>query len=141
MTTTYMARAAEALALMLNTFRLVDEMPLRSVRQVWTEDSLERLAFDFDHISLVVAADGNDDSTEITTQDRADRDGGVGDASRFEPWNDLIGKPFGWGWVTVNKQGYCDGLLLSFDGIVPQVVLDVIASSIKVDTISAVPTR
>jgi len=54
------------------------------------------------------------------------------DVSHLPPWKDFVGVPFGWGWVTVNQQGYCDGMLLSLGGIFPQVVLSVIASSIKI---------
>lgn len=49
-----------------------------------------------------------------------------------EPWQKLIGKECGWTWVTINQQGYRDGVLLSFSGIVPSVMLHVIASSIEV---------
>jgi hypothetical protein len=46
-------------------------------------------------------------------------------------WDRFIGKAFGWGWVTVNQQGYCDGALLGFDGISPNISIEVMASSIK----------
>jgi hypothetical protein len=136
MTNIYKIKAAEALAPMLDAFHLIHDKPLRAVRQVWTEGSLERLVLDFGPVSLVVTADENDDSIDIAAPVAAElRDGGV-DASRLEPWKDFIGKLFSWGWVAVNQQGYCDGLLLSFGGIVPQLCLNVIASSIKVGTIT-----
>jgi hypothetical protein len=50
-------------------------------------------------------------------------------------WKELLGKECGWTWVAINQQGYCDGVMLSFDGIVPTVLLHVIASSIEVFSI------
>ncbi len=47
-----------------------------------------------------------------------------------QPWRGLIGKAFGWGWLTLNQQGYCDGALLSFGDLNPRILLQVIASSI-----------
>jgi hypothetical protein len=136
--TTDKIRTAEAMAPMLAAFHTISDRPLRSVRQVYTEGTLDRIVFGFGQVSLVVVADENDDSIEVTTADTDGlQDSGGVDGSRSEPWRELIGKPFGWGWVTVNQQGYCDGLLLSFGGIVPQVALNVIASSIKVATITA----
>jgi hypothetical protein len=136
--TGFKTRAAEALTPMLDAFHLIDEKSLQAVWHVYTEGSLDRLALDFGRISLMVAADENDDSLDVTVVGTADlpKTGGV-DASHLEPWKAVIGKCFGWGWITVNQQGYCDGLLLSFGGIVPQIALNVIASSIKVATITA----
>jgi hypothetical protein len=134
---TVKSRTAEAIAPMLTAFHAVVDRPLRAAWEVYIEGSLDRVVLDFGQISLVVAADENDDSIDITATETADLRGVGGvDRSLVDPWNNLIGKPFGWGWVTVNQQGYCDGLLLSFGGIVPQVLLNVIASSIKIAAIS-----
>jgi hypothetical protein len=38
--------------------------------------------------------------------------------------------------VIVNQQGYCDGAMLSFDGIRPGVLLTVVASALKVSAIN-----
>ena len=104
---------------------------------VYTEGSLDKLIFNFGQISLIVTADENDDSIDIAAAGTTEPPHVVGvDKSQLHPWNNIIGKPFGWGWVTVNQQGYCDGLLLGFGGIFPQIVLNVIASSIKVGVIS-----
>jgi hypothetical protein len=122
---------------MLSAFHSVGDRSLQTVWQVYTEGSLDRLILDFGQISLIIVADENDDTIDITIADSPDPHsiGGV-DGSSLKPWNSFIGKRFGWGWVTVNQQGYRDGLLLSFESIVPQIVLNVIASSIKVGTIS-----
>ncbi len=134
--TTVKTRAAEALTPMLSAFHSIDDRPLKAVWKIYTDGSLDKLVLDFGTVSLIVVADGNDDSIEITAADTPDvcNTDGV-DGSDLEPWNSFIGRPFGWGWITINQQGYCDGLLLSFGGIVPQLVLNVIASSIKVSAI------
>lgn len=135
--TTFKTGVAEALAPMLSAFHSISDMSLQSVWQVHTDGSLDKLVLDFGRASLVVLADENDDSIDVVSTETADvGDVGVVDGSHLEPWSRFIGKPFGWGWVTVNQQGYCDGLLLSFGGIFPQVALNVIASSIKVSAIA-----
>jgi hypothetical protein len=134
--TTAKTRAAEALYPMLSAFHSIDDRPLKGVWKIYTDGSLDKLVLEFDTVSLIVVADGNDDSIDITatgTPDLRNTDGV--DGSHLEPWKNFIGRPFGWGWITINQQGYCDGLLLSFGGIVPQLFLNVIASSIKVSTI------
>ena len=52
------------------------------------------------------------------------------------PWDRLIGKECDWTWVALNKQGYCDLMVLSFDAILPQVLLHAIASSIEILTVT-----
>jgi hypothetical protein len=52
------------------------------------------------------------------------------------PWKAHVGKECGWTWFGWNQQGYLDTVLISFDGIVPSILLQTIASSIKVFTIS-----
>jgi hypothetical protein len=65
---------------------------------------------------------------EITTSGRK--------ALAAAPWKRLISKECGWTWMAINQQGYCDSAMLSFDGIVPTVLLHVIASSIELFTIT-----
>ncbi len=131
---------AEALAPMLSAFHSLSDQCLHAVWLVYTEGSLDRLILAFGQTSLIIVADENDDSIDFTVSEITDPRGiGGVDASGQEPWNNLIGKSFGWGWITVNQQGYCDGLLLSFKGIVPQIMLNVIASSIKVIMIPSAP--
>jgi uncharacterized protein DUF6334 len=52
------------------------------------------------------------------------------------PWNKYVGKECGWTWLAWNQQGYLDSVLISFDGIEPNVLLHTIGSSIKVFMIS-----
>jgi hypothetical protein len=136
---TVKTRVAQALSPMLSAFHSITERRLQHVWQMHTEGSLDRLIFDFGSVSLVVTADEDDDSIDFGVAASPDASQvGCVEASHVEPWKGLIGKSFGWGWVTVNQQGYCDGLLLSFEGIVPDVLLNVMASSIKVGLIARV---
>jgi hypothetical protein len=76
--------------------------------------------------------DENDDSIKFHAAETSGLElTGSEDAAQSEVWRDFVGQQFGWGWITVNQQGYCDGLLLSFAGINPQIVLNVAASSIR----------
>ncbi|MBI3658547.1 MAG: hypothetical protein HY232_19250 [Acidobacteria bacterium] len=137
--TTVKTRAARALSPLLSVFHSISGQPLQAVWQIYTEGSLDRLILDFGSSSLVVIADENDDSIDCKISDATDlHKAGSVDASHLAPWNSFVGKSFGWGWVTINQQGYCDGLLLSFEGIIPQLALNVMASSIKVGMIARV---
>ena len=51
-------------------------------------------------------------------------------------WSKLVGKNCEWSWVACNQQGYRDSVMLAFDGIVPTVLLCVVASSIEVYSIT-----
>lgn len=130
-------QAAEVLYPTLSAFHAVQGHALKSVRQVLVEGSLERLAFDFGSVILTAMADENDDtmSVSVLTSDQLPRHEDVSDG---QPWREFIGRTFGWGWLIMNQQGYIDGLLIGFDGIEPQVLLNVIASSIKVSRISRI---
>lgn len=116
----------------LSCFRTIDGLQLRRVWQLEADSSVDRLILDFSSTSLLITADEDDDSITCSIAKGIAVDQGCGvDVSDREPWKSFIGRSFGWGWVTINQQGYCDGLLLSFGGIVPQLVLNVMASSIK----------
>jgi len=52
-----------------------------------------------------------------------------------EPWQSLIASSFGGGWVTINQQGSCDGVLLSFNGMQPTIMLGVVGSSLTINRI------
>lgn len=47
-------------------------------------------------------------------------------------WSRFIGKELSTGWLTLNQQGYTDGALLSFDGVVPEIGLNVVAAAFEV---------
>ena len=124
---------AEALHQTLSVFHAVSQESLRAVR---IENGLERVIFEFEKGALVVEGDPDDDSIEIRLVNQGEfASTQAVEVSHLDPWAPFIGKPFGWGWITVNQQGYCDGLLLSFGGIDPQLLLTVAASALVVSTI------
>jgi Family of unknown function (DUF6334) len=135
-------RTAEALYPFLSAFHAVSDRTLRAVRHVVRDGSLERVILDCGSVCLVFFADENDDTISIAVEDTraCERGSDQIDVGESPVWRDFVGKSFGWGWLIVNQQGYCDGALLSFGGIVPQLLLNVIASSIKVRVLVAAPT-
>ena len=58
-----------------------------------------------------------------------------------KPWKKYVGKECGWTWLAWNQQGYLDSVLLGFEGIEPNVLLQTIASSIDVFTVSLVKPK
>ena len=127
------AAVGEALFPVLSWFQEIGQQPLRAVWEVRADGCLDRIILDFELLSLVVSAEPDYDTVDFETVATltADRSGGI-EMSGLPPWNAFVGVPFGRGWVTVNQQGYCDGLLLSFGVIKPQIVLNVCASSIDI---------
>ncbi len=55
-----------------------------------------------------------------------------------KPWKKYVGKECGWSWLAWNQQGYLDSVLISFEGIEPNVLLNTIGSSIEIFAISLV---
>ncbi len=116
---------------LLLEFHGINEQPLRAVWRVYTDDCLDKIILEFDQVSLVAKAQQDDDTIVFHLLNNNERDLlGCVDASHSAPWSDFIGKRFGWGWVIINQQDALDGILLSFDGITPQLMLIVMASSI-----------
>lgn len=54
------------------------------------------------------------------------------DLTAHPAWSRFIGKELSTGWLMVNQQGYTDGALLSFDGVVPEVGVNVVAAAFEV---------
>lgn len=128
---TVKTKTAEALFPVLSTFHSIGDQSLQTVWQRFTEGCVEQLVLDFGSTSLVVTVNKDDDSIELRNEHGTDTSDLI-DMTQSNPWKNFVGKAFGWGWVTINQQGYCDGLLLSFGEAVPQLVLNVAASSIKI---------
>jgi hypothetical protein len=135
--------AATAAQQILDTFyNFAPDRPelLRGVRHVNGGDSAsEILALLFDEKVLFLVAEAPDDTISVHADadalaQRAQREGIP--VQGEEPWRSLLGKELGWGWAVVNQQGYCDGVLLSFDGILPNVLVQVVASSLKASAIA-----
>ncbi len=133
---------SESLRQVLSTFQTIDdergddESPLRNVWYIRNDSCLEQVVLQLGDMFLVVAANQDDDTVILSTALSFDTTTAE-NVSTSGTWHDLIGKSFGWGWATVNQQGYCDGIMLSFSGIEPKVCLNVIASSIKVAAVGA----
>jgi hypothetical protein len=132
--------AGTALRPVLEAFHAVDGQPLTSVSDVYEDGCLTAIVFTFERNTLTVAAKAEDDSVELSVTNSSGRPP-AHDVSEREPWVTFIREPFGWGWLTLNQQGYCDGVLLSFRGIIPQLVLIVEASSLSVGTIKRLHPR
>jgi hypothetical protein len=130
-------KAAEALFPLLSHFHQIDGQALEAVCTFVDAGMIERIILDFGNVSLLVQADSEYDAIDFFVKDRAEvnRDG-YRDVTQFDPWEQFIGKPFVWGWVIINQQGYSDGLLLSLDSIAPSIILNVIGSEIKVGLVT-----
>lgn len=127
--------AGTALRPVLDAFHSVDGQLLISVSEVHEEGCLNRIVLTFERNTLTLAANTDDDSVELSVTTSSGKTPTQKVRNR-QPWLTFIGEPFGWGWLTLNQQGYCDGVLLSFRGILPQLVLTVEASSFSVGTIT-----
>lgn len=129
--------AAEALYPLLSHFHKIENQALKAVWKFVDAGLIERIVLDFGKVSLLVDADSEYDTINFVVKDcaRVRRTGYI-NATRLDPWKSFIGKPFVWGWVIINQQGYCDGLLLSFDSIAPNLILNVIGSEIKVGIVT-----
>lgn len=114
----------------LEAFHAFGQKVLEAVLHREGEDG-EAIALIFGDGALQLKSDPDLDQISVTfgplinTQDYDDL---TGDA----PWSRFIGKPFSWGWLTVNQRGDLDGALLSFDGVVPEVGVTVVASSLEI---------
>lgn len=133
-----MHAAANYQSLLDSFHTLAPEEPevLRAVCEKVVDESREALLLQFSHKNLFIAANAEDDTIGVCWEQASSADGsGYARIDSKGPWPALIGRTFGWGWITVNQQGYCDGVLLSFDGIRPTLLLSVIASSLCVSRI------
>ncbi len=128
MASTVKLETAKALFPLLSVFHQVSGALLETVRQIVSEESVTVLVLDFGSKSLVIEAEAEDDTITISIGTAAAPGDAINDQ---QPWIDLVGKPMGWGWVIVNQQGYFDGVLLSFSGVIPQLLITVVASSLK----------
>jgi hypothetical protein len=131
--------AAQALHSMLSAFHALADKSLKAVRKIHEEESLSKVILDFGSIALFVIAE-EDDSIDFRIAATTDYEKTIGiDASSEEPWRQIIGKTFGWGWIAINQQGYSDGVLLSFKEVIfPEIVLTVVASALKVGRVEKV---
>ena len=134
-------RAAAALWPVLSAFQGIEDQRLQAVWHVFQEGSLHEVVLKFESVSLAAMAASDDSIGLDLTRHQSGNSDGV-DVSELDPWRAFIGKPFGWGWITMNQQGYCDGILLSFEEVAfPELVLNVVAASIKIGRIRSIVSR
>ncbi len=103
---------------------------LTAVLSADTEDG-EQILLAFGTEGLIFSCNGDTDTVAV----RFGPLGSVDDAEDLTAdgaWSRFIGKEFFWGWLMLNQQGYADGVLLSFDGVVPEIGLNVVASEFEV---------
>lgn len=116
-----------------------NEQTLENVFEVVEDKCREAIALKFSAGVLVLTVDADNDTIEVRFQELVSFDpAGFKSVKARSPWRSLIGQSIGWGWVTINQQGYQDGVLLSFDGLEPSVMLAVAASSLRVYSIGEV---
>jgi Family of unknown function (DUF6334) len=110
-----------------------EDQRLQEVLQCVENGCLNLIALKFTAGVLIFAVDPDADTVEVSYEEaNAFNDSGLVHAGALAPWSALIGQPFGWGWVTINQQGYQDGVLLSFGGLQPSVLLVAAAASLRI---------
>jgi hypothetical protein len=109
---------------------------LRDVYERMIEGCRGELVLQWDNGFLSFRADGDTDSLEAEYHEGILAPSGNYRSLRsYTPWSEYLGKNCGWTWLAVDQEGYWDGALLSFDDIIPNVLLNVSASSIGVFSI------
>jgi hypothetical protein len=123
----------------LSEFHKLSDLLLTAVRYVCIDGCLDKIVLEFDQVCLLIEAEADFDTVIFQVINNEEfTDFSSTNASHLEPWNAFIGRPFGWGWITINQQNYVDGIQLSFELIHPNVSLNVIASSISVSTMNQI---
>lgn len=113
----------------LEPFKSCQLKALKAVLQNDDEDG-ESILLVFGVDALRLKSDPDADRLSISF-------GPLGNVDEFDdltgdaPWSRFIGKDFFWGWLAVNQKGEVDGALLSFDGVLPEVGVSVVASSLE----------
>src|SRR5688572_30472593 len=101
----------------LGEFFLVEGHPLNRVWQEYQNSNVRLLMLDFGAQSLLITSISADGTIRFRTSPKEEVDRkDYKDISETRPWVEFLGGEFGWGWITLNQQGYWDGLLLSFGG-------------------------
>ncbi len=116
---------------------LKEEQRLEEVWQRVEEGCRELVALKFSAGVLTFEVDADTDTVEARFQEtEAFNPAGLTRADADAPWLSLMRRSFGWGWVAINQQGYHDGVLLSFDGLEPSVLLVAAASALRIYTVN-----
>ena len=122
-----------------STFLPFSGLSINSVWYLSVEDCLATVILKFENECLIIKANAEDDSIQLSRASRPAIDQILQSANPAEGvWSKYVGQKFGWGWIAINQQNYFDAVLLSFNDIVPNLLLNVIASSLHVFEISEV---
>jgi len=122
---------------LLLRFQALTGEPLESVWRVYDQQDLDRIILIFPRLALIIEAEPDDDTIKFDLANPEDlHTTEYSEASTFEPWSNCIGKHFSWGWLTINHLDALDGILLGFSENTPQVLLTVVASSIRESLVS-----
>lgn len=124
---------------LLEGFHAVGGQELQFVWRIIEEGSVTAIVLKFEKLSLVVEAQEDFDTVDVHVEEENGAESLGKVAASGPPWISLIGRKFAWGWITMNQQGYCDGVILSFDEITPKLLLTVAASSIYESNIENPP--
>jgi hypothetical protein len=124
--------AGEALYSILTPFHEIAGLPLLTVKESTLHSSLAGITLNFGPKSLLIKAEPEDDTVVLSIIEHPSNEKEQVDVSGRKPWSQYIGLEFGWGSLVINQQGYIDGVLLSFSGIEPQLLINVAASSLKI---------
>lgn len=96
----------------------------------------EALALKLTTKVLLFSADPADDTITVNCESAAAFGFAGLERAASAVLRSLVGRTFFWGWATVNQQGYSDGVMLSFDHLYPAVLVNVIASSLAVFSVT-----
>jgi hypothetical protein len=119
--------------IILSYFIPFNGLEIRKVWYLWADKCLDKIILSFDTDSLMFEAQSEYDSIRISSVPKSHIVEILDSAVSASPtWSKFIGKRFGWGWIAINQQNVLDGVALSFNGIFPNVFLNVAASSIRV---------
>ena len=124
----------------LDAFQELAQKEDQKLEEVWqrVEDGCrELIALKFSEGVLTFTVDPDADTVDVRCLDADAFDpSGLVPAPATAPWTALLGRSIGWGWVAINQQGYQDGVLLSFGGLEPSVLLVAAASSLRVYSVN-----
>lgn len=129
----------ETLSRVLAPFHEVDGCSLKAVWETTVDECIEAIQLEFESGFLTITADSDDDTVDLSFT--KSRHGKAIRVDHRDPWRQLMGRNFGWGWVGVNQQGYLDGVSFSFQSVVPQYSLTVVASSLRLSKSEEIPTE
>lgn len=105
---------------------------LGGVFELVVDGCRDELVLAFDHATLVFRADPDTDALDVRYLEADFHPLPEHRSLTSTAFDQFFGAELGWSWLAINQQGYCDTALLSFNGIIPNVMAHVIASSIAV---------